>query len=673
MRRAFSSLDPYLLLLMGLSLFALAPLTAPGYFYSAHDGRHSVFFITMFDEAIRSGALWPRWGMHHNMGYGYPTFLVQAPLAFYVAELFVLAGVGVTNAAKLTWAITILMGAWGMYALVKRWCSGVNFTGKEEPPTTHQSASKDALSIASLCGVVAGLLYTYAPYHLLDIYVRAALAETLLMAWFPWVILAFDRLIAYGRASGWQGRLLIAALSYAGALLTHAFALPAFTPLLAAFILFRLWLTWRVNDQETSSRQWRALTNRTLLSVSAGIAGILLAAIFLLPLVIEGQVLVLENWTRETYSYERHWVYVGQFFSPFWGYGYSDDPTGANDGMGFQQGAILLLLAFFAAYLILQSSLFADKTGVGETAASTDEKTAEQEAPQLLMLFFLVATVAILFATTPIAAGVWRRLTLLEIIQFPWRLLAPAAFTLSVLGGLVIWQLLDGMGLLRVTSRQSPRQFGADSHLNSMEEACILTLIVVIVFASFAYSQPSEVQPIEAWREDGRAVAEFEAEHPDMYGYTQYNEMPYLLSPMQEQYLAILEAAPGAGVGEDAPLDRRTLTRLVISAGEGVVLDSYSLGHAFGGNVEMASAGTVQIQLLAFPGWQVRIDGSIVDYRISPPYGLMEIDVPAGSHTIDVWMGPTTVRLAGVLTSGLTLLLLIGLWRVGGTRKRRMA
>jgi hypothetical protein len=667
MRRAFSRLDPYLLLLMGLSLFALAPLTAPGYFYSAHDGRHSVFFITMFDEAIRSGALWPRWGMHHNMGYGYPTFLVQAPLAFYVAELFVLVGVGVTNAAKLTWVVTILMGAWGMYALVKRWCGSGNLSGKEEPLTTHKYALKNGISIPSLCGVVAGLLYTYAPYHLLDIYVRAALAETLLIAWLPWVILAFDRLVAYGRSRGWQGRLLVAALSYAGALLTHAFALPAFTPLLAAFILFRLWLTWRVEVQEKSSLQWRTLTYRTLLCVSAGIAGLLLAAIFLLPLVIEGQFLVQENWTRETYSYERHWVYGGQFFSPFWGYGYSDDPVGAKDGMGFQQGAILLLLAFFATYLILQGSLFVNRTGVGETTASTDDQTAEQEALQLLMLFFLIATAAILLATTPIAAGVWRSLPLLEIIQFPWRLLAPAAFTLSALGGLAVWQLLDGMGLVRMISRQIPRQFESDSRSNLMEEAGILTLIVVIVFASFGYSQPSEVQPIEAWREDGRAVAEFEAEHPDMYGYTQYNEMPYSLSPMQAQYLAALEA----GVEEDAPLDRQTLTRLVISAGEGVVSGSYSLGHAFGGNVEMASAGTVQIQLLAFPGWQVRIDGSIVDYRISPPYGLMEIDVPAGSHLIDVWMGLTPVRLAGALTSGLTLLLLVGLWLVGDFRTRR--
>ncbi|RIK38896.1 MAG: hypothetical protein DCC55_19660, partial [Chloroflexi bacterium] len=108
-------------MLLVLSSFALLPLLASGYFYSAHDGRHSVFFVTMFDEAIRDGALWPRWAMHHNQGYGYPTFVIQAPLAFYVAEVFVLLGFGITNAVKIAWALGFLAGAWGMYALVRSW------------------------------------------------------------------------------------------------------------------------------------------------------------------------------------------------------------------------------------------------------------------------------------------------------------------------------------------------------------------------------------------------------------------------------------------------------------------------------------------------------------------------------------------------------------------------
>ena len=114
-------LDPYLLLLFALTLPALAPLLSPGYFYDAHDGRHSVFYLIQFDASIHDGAWWPRWAMHHIQGYGYPTFLIQAPLGLYLGEVFVLLGAGFTMAAKLSWVVGTLAGAWGMYALVRHW------------------------------------------------------------------------------------------------------------------------------------------------------------------------------------------------------------------------------------------------------------------------------------------------------------------------------------------------------------------------------------------------------------------------------------------------------------------------------------------------------------------------------------------------------------------------
>jgi len=91
---------PEMILLSVLSLLALAPLMLPGYFFAAHDGRHSVFYLVQFDAGLRDGALWPRCAMHHIQGYGYPTFIIQAPLGFYVAELFVLLGAGYTLAVK---------------------------------------------------------------------------------------------------------------------------------------------------------------------------------------------------------------------------------------------------------------------------------------------------------------------------------------------------------------------------------------------------------------------------------------------------------------------------------------------------------------------------------------------------------------------------------------------
>ena len=62
-----------LALLLLLSTFAWAPLLAPGYFMLAHDAHHSLHILVEFDQAIRSGFLWPRLEPRiMPMGYGYP-------------------------------------------------------------------------------------------------------------------------------------------------------------------------------------------------------------------------------------------------------------------------------------------------------------------------------------------------------------------------------------------------------------------------------------------------------------------------------------------------------------------------------------------------------------------------------------------------------------------------
>jgi hypothetical protein len=636
-RKVLSSFDPYWVLLLVLSSFALLPLLADGYFYSAHDGRHSVFFVTMFDEAIRDGAWWPRWAMHHNGGYGYPTFVIQAPLAFYVAELFVLLGFGVTNAVKLAWAIGFLASGWGMYALVRHWLLGLGgANGGEERGESPLHNPVQSTHYASVGGLVAGLLFVYAPYHLVDIYVRAAFAETMMFAWLPWVFLAFDRLIAGGAEPGWQGRLLVAALCYAGLLLTHVFALLAVTPLLAGFILFRLWLGWwRERGQPRSPAR---LGQRVGLAAAGGVAALLLSAIFVMPLLAEGPLLAQEDWTRDTYAYERHWVYWGQFLSPFWGYGYSDDPAGANDGMSFQLGVIHVVLALAAASLLIQTAWGKAAPVVRPSAPAPVE--GEWSERTWLLLFLFVASLAVLYTMTPAAAWLWRAIPMLEVVQFPWRLLLLTSFTLSALGGLVVGEL--GQRAQIVWSGET------------VAGGVLLALLVTLI--GYSHSHPERLQPIEPWREDGRAVFQFEREHPDMLGYTRLVEERFTESPLSAQYLL-----------DDFSNDR--LERLGIVEGAGQVVSHYSRGHSFGGEVVMERAGVVQVRLFEFPGWQVWLNGDPVAHRSSPPYGLMELDVSAGAHRIDVRMGTTPVRSLGMFVSGVTLLILFVTWAIRAWRQ----
>lgn len=582
--------DPYLLLLLGLSLLALTPLSAPGYFYEAHDGRHSVFYQIMFDASLRDGAWWPRWAMHHIQGYGYPTFIIQAPLGFYLAEIFVLLGAGYTLAAKLTWTTGFLAGAWGMYRLVGGWLVG------DDLPLPEGSAT-----VRRLAALVAALLYVFIPYHLVDIYVRAALNDTLLLGWFPWVLLAFDRLIQQGGAVGWPRRLAWAILTLGGTLLTHTFALISFAPLLVTFVFFRL-------GSQVTRGAGRGLVVRTLLAGVGGVGGLLLCAAFLIPLFAEGPHLQQQVYVTNTYDFRNHFVYWGQFFSPFWGFGYSDDPQGGSDGMSFQIGLLALLLGFAALYLLWG-----------------------RPHQRGLMLYLLGSTLLLLCVMSPLSQGLWEAFPPLGVIQFPWRLLALTALMVSALAGLAVWNL------------QSADQSSGGGLLVGM----------LVLFASAGYMQ-ANLQPVEPWREDGRAIFRFEQEHPDMIAYTEWVQEPFQSSPMTKDYVAETYTENYS--------DNGVLERLAIIKGTGKVISNYSRGSSFGGVVQLDTPGTVRIHVLYFPGWQARVDGALVAHRVSDPHGLVEVDLPVGHHQIDLRMGSTPARRLGALISWSVLVGVLGLF-----------
>lgn len=600
-------LDPYLLLLLVLALPALAPLAAPGYMFDAHDGRHSVFYVQMFDASIRDGALWPRWAMHHTQGLGYPTFLIQAPLGFYVAEVFVLLGLSITMSVKLAWLVGTLAGAWGIYRLTVYWLG-------DHAIAEWRAGGADGprLDGVRLAAVASGLLYTYFPYHLVDLYVRAALADTLLLAWVPWLIYVFDRLLVLGSAPGWPRRLGVAALVLAGTLLTHAFALLSIAPLVVTLVIFRLAQRWRRHGFP-----WR----ETLLAGAGGALALLIYAIFLVPLLVEGRYLNQQVYVSGGYDYRDHFVQVGQFLSPYWGFGYSDDPVGANDGMPFQLGLVQVVLAIVALFTVRRA-----------------------ERARAEMGYLLVVGVGLLFVMSPLARPLWDAVPPLAVIQFPWRLLALSGFVFSALGGLALWNLLP-------------------SALPGVRpEGGLVVMGALAMLASYPYIQ-ANLSSIEPWREDGRAVYQFEREHPDMFGYTTWVTQPFTTTVLSAAY-ALPDYVEHHG---DAPAQGR----LEITAGMGSVVESYVGGSSAGGVVNMQTPGTVRINVYYFPGWMVSVDGQPVEPGIDPTFAALSIDLPAGEHRIDARFGETPVRSGAIVVSALTLALCLGLvvWR--GSEKMR--
>jgi hypothetical protein len=568
--------DKHLWLAILLAVPAMLPIFAPGYFMKAHDARHSIFFLVQFDRSFSAGALWPVWGPDHAVGFGYPTFLLYAPLAFYVGEFFHLLGFGFAAATKATWIVGFLLGATGSYKLARRW-------------------------VGPAAALVASLAFTYAPYHLSQIYVRAALAEFMALSALPWVVYAFFALWDDPRPR----RAAFAALGLAALILFHTVSTLTFAPLIGALLVVMF-----VQDTLAARRAGRGMLSvirspAVGWSIVAVALGGLLTSVFIVPMLLERGNVAEWQWVKDTYNYRLHFVYPGQFLSPTWGYGYS--VAGANDGMSFQVGvAVFLAAAVGAAALLLRRAA----------------------VPRLLFGFLLLLTALAVFMMLPVSAAVWDILPLVDLIQFPWRLLAITAFTLSLFAGLGA-AVLDG-------ATGKPYRNGSPF---------VYVIGLAIIVTSLAYTRP-EISPLRPQDESPLAVLDFEMAFPDMRGMTRWGERPPADadSPLIAQYLA----------GEP-------LQKAAILSGAGRIIEQESGALRVTARVEAEGPVRLLFYNYYFPGWRATVDGQPAVIRPEGANGLIALDLPAGTHEAQLRFGTTPPRIAGALLSALGLLGVVGL------------
>jgi uncharacterized membrane protein len=277
-------LDTHFVLLLAFSLFALAPLTAPGYFIYAHDARHSVYFLQMFDQSMRDGVWFPRWAADMVFGYGYPLWLILAPMPFFLGEAFHLVGFDFVSSVKMVDGLAILFSGLTMYLFASR------LLGKN-------------------AALVAALAYVYIPYHLVDLYVRAAQAELVSFVFPPLIFWAFYQLAETKRVRYAP----IAALAYAGLLLAHISMAVIFTPIIGLYLLFLALQTLDFRFQVTPNALRFALYAALAIVLALGIA-----AIFLLPVFFEKQYLTDDPLIGGFFSYQKHFLSASQLLSPFW-------------------------------------------------------------------------------------------------------------------------------------------------------------------------------------------------------------------------------------------------------------------------------------------------------------------------------------------------------------------
>lgn len=446
----------------------------------------------------------------------------------------------------------------------------------------------------------AGALYVLAPYHLVDVLARHALGEAIAFAWLP---LAFWGVLGAVR-DGSAPRALAGAIGLALLVLTHNITAMISAPLLGVWWLF---LTVKYRGQGKRG---------PLMGVVSGVGGLMLSVFFWLPAMAEkGLVWSEQSLTYEYFQYWKHFVYFKQFFSLFWGHGGSR--PGLKDTLPYQIG--------LAHWLMLAGSLIV--------------VFKKQKWRSWLLVFLGMFLFAVMMAHW-ISKPVWDAISLLAFVQFPWRFLVLAVFAGSIAAAVVAEWI---------------REIGKKNWGPALA-LCIVCLSFV-VYAPYTYSRHTLYDTKNDHHR--HLLKEKYDKRVQKKRWERLEEIatPYWLGTRLTRATAREDFLPKTV--KTLPSEPIYGEVLHVSSDAGEVLNYKTYGYSTKGSLSdviMERPGKVILHRFWFPGWRARVNGQPAETAPTDIYGLVSVDVPAGSHEVEFDFGSTPLRTGAGVVSLLTAL-----------------
>ena len=341
-------------LLVALSLLSAVPLLAGNYVFQSDFQAASLRALEL-NVCLNEGIAFPRWSPDFYGGNGAPLFNFYAPFSYYLVQPFVFAGMGFATAVHLVWFLSMLAAALGAFLFARKFAS----------------------EKAAFAGAV---FYSFFSYHLTDVFVRGAFAESIAYAILPFAAFLFLE-AAEGR------KIIPAAAVYAILIFTHSPSSFLFTAFFVPYVLAKSFLQkgWSV----------KSIPNGFVFALLLGLG---LSAFFWIPALFEQNLIHFE---RIDFGFNEQFLAPGDFFGL---------PSFARE-----KALHLGVLDSLAVLAGVAFALFAERKKFGAEAA-----------------FVL----AIAFFVTPLSLPFWPDIA--KSVQFSWRLLPVLAlFSIPLACGLM--------------------------------------------------------------------------------------------------------------------------------------------------------------------------------------------------------------------------------------------
>ncbi|HUD45093.1 MAG TPA: DUF6541 family protein [Patescibacteria group bacterium] len=414
-----------------------------------------------------------------------------------------------------------------------------------------------------LISFVAVIIFSLAPYRIIDVYIRGDLPELLSQVLLPLILIGLYLLIQKKQPKGFYLILISAALLA----LCHPMMLLIYSFFIIPYVVFLI-----LSLKEEKSVKVKV----TSLTILAFIVGIGIASYYLIPLKIETKYLYFGRGNPFDSNLFFSWSNI---FLERW---QSHIDNGILTRVQIVQVGLPEILIVIFGLLLVIKQIFWDK-----------------KRKLSLLIFCVFCALLTLFFMLPYSLSIYEH-TLLQNIQFPWRMLAIFIFIPPILLAIFLKNIKNKVIYLPII------------------------LFVVIIFLVIRVPQLYGKDYID---------------HPQgTYDFTAVNLNSVMMNTIW------------TGKTESYPVEK---TKASIIGGKGEIISSVVRNSSRTYSLVAQTPLQMVDYTFYFPGWDVKVDNRDVPIQYQDPHyrGVITYNVPAGNHTVVLAYKPTKVRiLANMLT-----------------------
>jgi len=379
------------LIILSLGIyFLLFPPFFKNLTLAGHDVGSHLTYLRIFTDALSQGQFPVRWIEWVVGGQNQPLFNFYQPLLYYIAQIPHFFGSDILNSLYQTVLFLWLLSGFLTFLFVRN------------------------LTKSNLAATVSSALYVFAPYHILDIFVRTAYPESIALAFTPGLFYSLERYFATGK----RYYLGLLALFFAAVFTAHP-------PTLIMFAFpFALYLAYLVFEDYKKGLKQKLILIKGGLTFFGLILGAGLSAFFSIPAFLQQSLVSSTSLNAGYLDFHTHFVCLLQLIWSSWGFGTSIQ--GCQDQLSFQVGIVnwLVLIVTIAILFIL---FYLKK----------QNKNSLQTLLWIMVAFFGM------YMTLSYSEAFWEGVPYVSFLQFPWRFLAVVIFAIAVLGGLIFTYIED--------------------------------------------------------------------------------------------------------------------------------------------------------------------------------------------------------------------------------------